>query len=218
MARLLNQLKSMHQLPDNKKVLLSEDCRQDIRWWSRYLRRFNGVECMYPDDTMDLSLDQLLDSSALVNCGDAQPMGGGAYFGSEYWSQPFPLWLQDASIGIHVKEFWVALVSAWIWGEEWRGKVIYVFCDNVAVVETLDKQKPADPKLQELLREYMYVVCTRGFTPKFRTIGTKENEVADFISRRHDPAATSAFFASKALPRRSLVKVPDNLFKLQSNW
>jgi hypothetical protein len=218
MARLLNQLASMHTLPDHKKAALSDDCRQDIQWWSRYLRRFNGVECMYPDDPMGLSLDQLLDSSALVNCGDAQPMGGGSYFGSEYWSRPFPRWLQDTNIPIHIKEFWVALVSAWLWGERWRGKVIYVFCDNVAVVETLDKQKPSDPKLQELLREYMYVVCTRGFTPKFRTIGTKENEVADFISRRHDPVATQAFFTTKGLANKSVVNVPDCLFNLNSNW
>ena len=218
MARLLNQLTSMHSLPDNKKIPLSEDCRLDISWWARYLRRFNGIECMYPDEPMDLSLDQLLDTTALVNCGDAQPMGGGAYFGSEYWSRPFPCWLQDTKNDIHVKEFWVALVSAWLWGEQWRGKVVYVFCDNVAVIETLEREKPSDPKLQELLREYLYVVCTRGFTPKFRRIGTKDNEVADFISRRHDPAATEIFFSSKGHPPRSLIEVPDYMFRLNSNW
>ena len=109
-------------------------------------------------------------------------------------------------------------MSAWLWGERWRGKIVYVFCDNDTVVDTLEKQKPADPKLQELLREYLYVVCTRGFTPKFRKIGTKENEVADFISRRHDPAATETFFSSKGHPPRTLVEVPDHMFKLNSNW
>ena len=218
MARLLNQLTLMHPLPDNKKVLFSEDCRADITWWSRYLRRFNGVECMYIDESMDLSLEQLLDSSALVNCGDAQPMGGGSYYGSEYWSRPFPRWLQDTRIAIHIKEFYVALVSAWLWGESWRGKVVYVFCDNEAVVETLENQKPKDPKLQELLREYLYIVCTRGFTPKFRKIGTKANEVADFISRRHDPTAIDKFFKDKNLPSRSIVEVPDSMFNLGSNW
>ena len=218
MARLLNQLSSMHTLSDNKKVFLSEDCRLDIRWWSRYLRRFNGVECMYKDEPLNLSLNQLLDLSVPVNCGDAQPMGGGAYFSSQYWSRPFPRWLQDPGISIHVKELWVALVSAWLWGEEWRGKVVYVFCDNDAVVETLSKQKPTDPKLQELLREYLYVVCTRGFTPRFRKIGTKENEVADYISRRHDPIETQNFFISKGHPPRNKVDVPDFMFSLNSNW
>ena len=218
MARLLNHLSSMHKLPDNKKFPLPDECRLDISWWDRYLRRFNGVECIYPDAAINLSLDQLLDSPAFVNCGDAQPMGGGAYFASEYWSRPFPRWLQDPSIGIHVKEFWVALVSAWIWGEKWAGRVVYVFCDNVAVVESLEKQKPHDPKLQELLREYMYVVCTRGFTPKFRTIGTKANEIADYVSRVHDDKAIESFFASKGLTQKSKICVPDTLFSLQSNW
>ena len=218
MARLLNQLTSMHHVPDNKKLPLSDDCRLDIKWWARYLRRFNGVACMYPDEPMDLTLDQLLDTSALVNCGDAQPMGGGAYFGNEYWSRPFPDWLQDTTNDIHVKEFWVALVSAWLWGDKWKGQLVYVFCDNVAVVESLEKQKPSDPKLQVLLREYLYVVCTRGFTPVFRRIGTKDNDVADFISRRHDPAATEAFFRNKGHPIRSLISVPDFMFKLNSNW
>ena len=218
MSRLLNQLASMHSISDNKKVPILPECRLDILWWSRYLRRFNGVECMYNDDPMDLSLDQLLDSSALVNCGDAQPMGGGAYFASEYWSQPFPRWLQDPEIGIHIKEFWVVLVSAWLWGDRWRGQVVYIFCDNDAVVESLDKQKPSDPKLQELLREYLYVVCTRGFTPKFRKIGTKENHIADFISRRHDPEATKTFFSDNKHPPKTLVKVPDSMFRLNSYW
>ena len=62
MARLLNQLTSMHSLPDNKKSPLPDECRQDIRWWARYLRRFNGVECMDPDDPLNLSSDLLLET------------------------------------------------------------------------------------------------------------------------------------------------------------
>ena len=71
MSRLLNQLKSMHSLPDNKKVTLPNECMLDIKWWGRYLRKFNGVELIYPTDPLDLSLDQLLDTTAVVNCGDA---------------------------------------------------------------------------------------------------------------------------------------------------
>ena len=89
MGRLLGQLKSMHPFPNNKKVSLSDPCRLDIKWWARFLRRFNGVELMYKDDPMDLTLEQLLDSPAKVNCGDAQVWGGGSDFGDEYWSRPF---------------------------------------------------------------------------------------------------------------------------------
>ena len=218
MARLLTQLKSMHTLTDHKKVPLSAECKEDIQWWNRYLRKFNGTELIYPDDPLNLTLDQLLETSAIVNCGDAQPMGGGSYCGNEYWSRPFPRWLQDPQIPIHLKEFYVLLVSAWLWGDGWRGKLVYIFCDNTAVVESLEKQKPKDPKLQELVREFLFVVCTRGFTPVFRKIGTVANETADYISRVHDPKQTVDFFKKKGLPIRNLVTVPDNLFVLRSNW
>ena len=218
MSRLLGQLKMTNLLGENKKVQLTPDCLADIQWWDRYLRRFNGVEIIYPTDPIMLSLDQLLETSSLVNCGDAQMTGGGSYFGMEYWSRPFPRWLQDCQIPIHIKEFWVVLASAWLWGESWRGKVVHIFSDNNAVVDVLTHEKPKDPKMQELLREFLFIVCTRGFTPVFRRIGTKENAVADYISRVHNPADTVKYFERNKLPLRKLVECPDNLFTLRSNW
>ena len=218
MSRLLNQLKSMHGLADHKKVKLSQDCKDDIQWWARYVRRFNGTELIYPTDPLNLSLDQLLDTTAIVCCGDAQPMGGGSYCGNQYWSRPFPSWLQDPTIPIHLKEFWVILVSSWLWSSQWQGHLVYIFCDNTAVVEVLEKERPNDPKMQELLREFLYIVCTRGFTPVFRAIGTKSNKTADFISRVHNPDYTRDFFKKNSLPARNPVTAPDNLFTLRSNW
>ena len=218
MARLLAQLKLTNLVGENKKVKLSADCMADIKWWDRYVRRFNGIEIMYPSDPIMLSLDQLLESSQLVNCGDAQMLGGGSYFGTEYWSRPFPRWLQDTQIPIHLKEFWTVIASAWLWGEHWRGKVVHIFCDNDPVVDVLIHEKPKDAKMQELLREFLFIVCTRGFTPVFRKIDTKANAVADYISRVHDEHATEQYFVKHSLPMRKLIDCPDNLFTLRSNW
>ena len=218
MGRLLGQLKSMHLLPTNKKALLSDACKLDVKWWARFLRRFNGVEMMFPDDPLLLSLEDLGDVGAHINCGDAQMMGGGSYYGDEYWSRPFPTWLQDPQIFIHLKEFWVVLVSAWLWGDEWRGKLVYIFCDNDAVVETLVKEKPKDTRMQELLREFLYVVCVKGFTPAFRKISSKDNKEADFISRVHNYDDIHSFVVRNKLPERRPVEAPDHLFQLQTNW
>ena len=218
MGRLLSQLQSMHDLPDQKKSKLSPGCLQDISWWGRYMRQFNGIEMLYPTDPLGLTLNQLLETNALVNCGDAEPRGGGAYFGTEYWSRTFPNWLQDLNIPIHIKEFWIVIVSAWLWGDSWRGSMVYIFSDNVAVVEVLDKERPKDPMMLELLQEFLYIVCTRSFTPIFKKIGTKENSVADYISRNHEPDSITSFFNSNSLPMRTQVAAPDNLFTLRSNW
>lgn len=218
MGRLLGQLKSMHALPNNKKVPILDSCRLDIKWWSRFLRKFNGVEMMIPDEPLLLTVEDLVEIGAHVNCGDAQMFGGGSYYGDEYWSRPFPEWLQDPQIFIHLKEFWVVLVSAWIWGDKWRGKLVYIFCDNDAVVETLEKEKPKDVRMQELLREFLYIVCTKGFTPAFRKINTKVNHEADFMSRVHSHESIRAYAVKHNLPIRRPVEAPDHMFSLQSNW
>ena len=93
-----------------------------------------------------------------------------------------------------------------------------LFCHNTAVVDVLQHEKPKDPRMQELLREFLYIVCTRGFTPVFRKVGTTANETADYISRVHDPTLNQEFFKNRSLPARKPVTAPDNLFSLQSNW
>ena len=62
-----------------------------------------------------------------------------------------------------------------MWGDKWRGKLVYIFSDNTAVVETLTREKPKDTRMQELLREFLYIVCVKGFTPVFRSIGLLGN-------------------------------------------
>ena len=96
--------------------------------------------------------------------------------------------------------------------------MVYIFCDNDAVVEVLDKERPKDPRMMDLLREFLYIVCTRGFSPIFRKIGTKENATADFISRVHDRSLTDNYFKANDLPMRTLVEASDSLFTLKSNW
>jgi hypothetical protein len=218
MGRLLHQLRSMHSLPDHKKAVLSDPCREDIRWWHRYVRRFNGIELIYRDEPLQLDLEQLLDSPALVICGDAQPQGGGAYFAEEYWSRKFPQWLQSLEIPIHLKEFYVILASVWLWGDCLTGKLVYIYCDNDAVVESLEKEKPKDSEMQKLVREFSYQVCIKKFTPVFRKISSKDNWVADFISRCHDTKLIKQFVEVNKLKCRNLVQVPDVYFEMNSNW
>ena len=80
---------------------------------------------------------------------------------------------------IHLKEFYVVLASCLLWGDQWTGKLVYIFCDNDAVVEVLEKKKPKDEKMLELLREFLYIVCSKKFTPAFKKIGSKDNLTVD---------------------------------------
>ena len=93
-----------------------------------------------------------------------------------------------------------------------------MYCDNDAVVETVQKKKPKDPAMLSLLREFLYVVVTEKFFPVVRKIGTKENDLADFISRRFDHKAAVAHFSKAGLSNMQLVKPKTRLFDLSAKW
>ena len=218
MARLLAQLRELQDLPDNTQRAIPAACREDIQWWSRYVRRFNGVQLMFSEKSLDLSVSELIKLGAKVCCGDAQLNGGGAYYGNEFWSQKFPSWLVGDGVPIHIKEFWVVIASAILWGDDWHGSMVYIFCDNIAVVHVLDRERPKDEGMAVLLREFLYIVCTRGFTPIFRHIGTEDNYIADFLSRHHDQISLDKFLR-RNMPNLEVRKViPDASFKPFSTW
>ena len=218
MGRLLNQLRIIHGLPDHKKVKLLDESRKDILWWAEYLEKFNGINIIVNDDPIPLSFEQLLDSPFDICAGDATPTGGGAWHGNEYWSQKLPEYLQDPRIPIHLKEFWVLVVSCKQWGPSWTGRCMVLYCDNDAVVETVQKKKPKDPSMLSLLREFLFIVVSNKFFPVVRKIGTKENELADFVSRRFDQEAAAKLFSKAGLDNMQLVKPKTRFFEMSAKW
>ena len=132
----------MSDLKDNKKTKLLEETRKDIRWWAAFLEHYNGVQIITIEDPIKLSYQQLLETPHEICAGDATPTGGGAWHGYEFWCGPLPHALQDPQIPIHVKEFWVLIVSAKLWGDTWTGRPIALYCDNDAVCEVIWNKKP----------------------------------------------------------------------------
>ena len=218
MGRLLQQLRDMSTVGENTKVKLSLDSRRDLRWWSKYLEHFNGIQRIIEEDPFPLELSQMLDRPHEVYAGDATPVGGGGWHGKEYWSQLLPRYLQDPATPIHIKEFWVLVVSARLWGQDWTGRAVTLFCDNEAVVQSINHKKPKDQELLSLLREFFFIAVSFKFIPVVRRISTKDNFLADFISRRFDSDAASQLFRDNGLPDMVKVVVPDKSFKLSDSW
>ena len=218
MGRLLQQLRDMSGMGENQKVKLSEHSKKDLKWWSRYLEHFNGITMIIEEDPFPLELSQMLDRPHAVYAGDATPMAGGGWHGKEYWSQLLPRYLQDPATPIHIKEFWTLIVSARLWGKDWSGRAVTLFCDNEAVVQSINHKKPRDPELLSLLREFFFIAVSFKFIPVVRRIGTKENYLADHISRNFDSKAASEMFCANGLTDMVKVVVPDKFFQLSDSW
>ena len=93
-----------------------------------------------------------------------------------------------------------------------------LFCDNDSVCDTVVHKKPKDPTMLSLLREFLYIVVTKKFFPLVRKIGTKENEIADHISRRFDPEAAAKTFAKFGMNNMAIVKPRADYFEMTAPW
>ena len=122
----------------SQKIKLSVDVRKDFLWWDNFMQCFNGVHL-------------LVDTQASEQIsGDACPMGYGVWNPSlnEYFSNKFPLYLQDPLIPIHIKEFICLIIAVKQWGRNWAGKTVQFFCDNDAVCDVITYLKPKDSNMQ----------------------------------------------------------------------
>ena len=173
-SRIISELRKLKS--QSTKTTLSLEIRKDFLWWQKYLEVFSGVE-LIPPITVNQSV-----------LGDAYPQGGGSWnpVRNEYFSMRFPEYMCSVDTPIHVKEFIVVILSVRLWGPNWSGQRILIFCDNDSVCDTCFYQKPNDPSLQKLLREFLYWVCKFNFFPVLEKISSKENYIADFISRNHN--------------------------------
>ena len=169
--------------------------------------KFNGVQLLIPD----FSTEQI--------SGDACPMGYGIWNPqtSEYFSSKFPLYFQDPSITIHIKEFICLIIAAKKWGPIWAGKKIQIYCDNDAVCDTVFYLKPKDQSMQQYLREFLFWVCFYNFHPIVSKIASKENDIADFLSRNFSKTDADNFFAREKLPPQTKLIFNDSDFTFEAD-
>ena len=205
-CRIIAEVRSLSK--QSEKSTLSKEIRKDFLWWDKFLEIFSGVEMIIPSTV------------CLPILGDAFPQGGGSWnpTRSEYFSMKFPDHLCNADTPIHIKEFLVVLLCIRMWGADWAGQRIMIFCDNNAVCETCVNQKPKDLAMQQLLREFLFWVCRYNFCPILEKIGTKENHIADFISRNHNTADIDNYFEKCGFPAQKKVDVPAEWYSFQAEW
>ena len=205
-SRIISETKSLSS--QKQKTTLSHELRKDLLWWYHYMCVFNGVE---------LLVTELVSIEA---AGDACPAGMGAWNKSnhEYYSCRFPFYLMDPAIPIHIKEFICIIISVKIWGSKWAGKRCLIYCDNDAVCDVVSYQKPRDKEMQKYLREFLFFVCRYNFQPVVFKIGTKENNIADFISRNYCKDDAQNFFSNENLPPMKCIEIAESEFDLVADW
>ena len=205
-SRIINEISKLEKQSD--KVTLSRDICKDFLWWNKYIEVFTGVEFIP------------LPYVSVAIYGDACISGGGSWnpMLCQYFSLKFPTYMSSPDTPIHIKEFVVVILSVRLWGPQWTGQKVVIYCDNDAVCDTCTFQKPKDKKLQQLLREFLFWVCSFNFFPVLHKINTKDNAIADLLSRVYDEEIIDDNFKKEGYPDQSRILIPEKWFDFQADW
>ena len=117
----------------NHVTRLEESCRADIAWWGSYIESWNGVS-IFPSTVVGPSI--FSDASG--------SWGGGAFISLDHaWFQlKWPeLW---SSHNISAKELVPIVMAIALWGHRCAHSRIYLYSDNLAVVQCLESRSAKD--------------------------------------------------------------------------
>ena len=88
-----------------------------------------------------------------------------------------------STTNIATKELIPIVLAAAAWGHLWQGALVQAFCDNIAVVNVINKAAAADPNLMHLLRCLHFFMAHYCFAINAVHLPGSQNTAADALSR-----------------------------------
>ncbi len=166
-SHLLILASSTHALED--LISLSQECRDELRLWTLFLKQWNGLSLFY---------NNLISSPIDINLfTDAAPsIGFGGFYQGRWFASPWPAQLKDLPQSSALAEFYLLVVAAFLWGNEWSSKCILVHCDNEAVVQCVNKGRSHFPALSPFLRLLKWIAACDQFVIVARHVAGSENK------------------------------------------
>ena len=155
-------------------IRFTRAARADIKLWLTFLDNFNGrafflYDCWETSATLQLYTDT------------AGSKGYGAVFGSRWFYGAWPgSW---RSLNITCLELFPVTLSVHIWGRLMINQCVVFFTDNVALVDSLNKQSSKYSIVMTLLRPLILCCLRHNIFFKARHVPGLQNSRADFTSR-----------------------------------
>jgi len=151
-------------------VRLPQGFHADLDWWYLYLAQWNGIS-MFPDPIW-------IDASSLHIYTDASDIALSGYYDGAWFVE-----LTDTSRSIAHRELKALVLAAATWGSSWYHRSIIFHCDNMATVQILNSSTSRCADLMCLLRSLLFIAARYQFRYKPMYINTKDNTIADALSR-----------------------------------
>ena len=178
-SHLLSIAHSVSQL--HYHVYLDKDCRLELLLWREFLEHWNGVSVFLEAKvTPAQGMDLWTDSSGTLGFGGYHR---GAWFQGRWPHEWFTNGVNTSGLSMAFLELFPIVVAIHLWGHKWSGKRILLHCDNQATVAIIRKGRSRVREINVLMRKL--TLCTAKFNCLLLAeyIPTKENVIADALSR-----------------------------------
>lgn len=181
LRRILDTINTNHE--STKVITVDENFKQDIHWWANFLKVFNGKQLFLDQQpTVDVETD-------------ACPISAGGYFRGDWFYHNFendsPSW---SSLHITHKETLAIILAAKRWAPRWANHRVIIHSDNQAAVQIINKGTTRNAILMHELRQLFWLSATHNFHITARYVPGTQNDLADAISRLHQPALLVKFY------------------------
>ena len=175
-ARMLNQIRVLKS--NNQTFQIGPEIKADLEWWIEMLPHYNGVNMIVNEKWSDP--DQFVESDACLS-------GSGAICPSQrqFFQRKFPEFITSLELHINCLELLTLLVAVRLWGRNWKGNRICIFCDNITSVSAVNTGKSRDKFSQACIRELFRWQSICDFQLKAVHLAGDKNRTADYLSRAH---------------------------------
>ena len=174
LRRTIDLMNTLHR--PRSMCSISKEMQLDLQWWDSFLTTFNG-QCSFFDSRPITDLQT-----------DACSVGAGAYWQGDwaYWNFHSDL-PELSNLHINFKECLCIVLAALRWASQWQNRHIIVYCDNQAAVAMINKGSTGNPVMMTYLRLLFWLSASFNFRITAKYVPGKDNDVADCISRLHEP-------------------------------
>ena len=156
------------------RVHITEEFRQDLRWWLFFLHDYNGISII-PD--LDWSSpDAVISSDACL-----QGIGNVQCTTYEHFHPDILDSLKENHIA--VLEMYAIYTAVQLWVCSIANKRIKLFCDNQSCVELLNGGSGRDRQMLNLARQIWFVCAMSNVQLRVTYIPSNDNRLSDFLSR-----------------------------------
>ena len=200
-------LANLREMPKRGTETLSLGFRDDLRFFLDLLPAYNGVRIV--DKTQVPCQERLELDACLTGCG--------AFTGDSYYAEEFPHTVLQAAHSIAHLELLNVIVAVKLWGRRWRGHSLQIKSDNMNACLAVQSGRSRDPYIQHCVRELFILTVTYDIDLRIMHWPGKQLVRADALSRMHmDERCRRWVTADKQLSRASRVRVPSEMFRLDS--